>query len=109
MSSLVLPQNWFHVHVACRLKNYFGFKNKYTFTSMVLIAYCKRFLQLTTGVPGRTHDAQLLRYSTLFKDIQSGGGLPSKSKILGDFGEMPLVTIADAAFPHLKWFLKCFN
>ena len=76
---------------------------------MVLIAYRKRFLQLTTGVPGRTHDAQLLRYSTLFKDIQSEGGLPSKSKILGDFGEMPLVAIADAAFPHLKWFLGDFG
>ena len=55
-----------HVHVACRLKNYFSFKNKYTVTSMDLIAHNKRFLPLTTGAPGSTYDARLLRYSTLF-------------------------------------------
>ena len=56
----------FHVHVACRLKNYFSFKNKYTITSMGLIAHNKRFLHLTTGASGSTHNTQLLRYSTLF-------------------------------------------
>ena len=54
----------FHVHVACRLKNYFSFKNKYTITSMDLIAHNKRFLHLTTGASGSTHDTQLLRYYT---------------------------------------------
>ena len=56
----------FHVHVACRLKNYFSFKNKYTITSTGLIAHNKRFLHLTTGASGSTHDTQLLRYSTFF-------------------------------------------
>ena len=44
-----------------------------------------------------THDPRLLSYSTLFKDAQSGDGIPKKSKSLGDFGETPLVTIGDTA------------
>ena len=65
---------------------------------MGLIAHNKRFLHLTTGASGRTHDARLLRYSTLFKDIQRGDGIPNKSISLGDFGEIPLVAIGDTAF-----------
>ena len=78
-------------------------------TSVGLIAHNKRFLHLTTAVPGITHDAQLLRYSTLFKDIQNGGGIPSISIILGDFREITLATIGDSAFPRMEWLLKCFN
>ena len=76
---------------------------------MGLIAHSKRFLHLTTGAPGSTYDARLLRYSILFKDIQRGDGIPNKSIILGDFGEIPLVTIGDTAFHRLEWLLKCFN
>ena len=45
-----------------------------------------------------------LRYSTLFKDIQSGGGIPNKSIILGDIGEIPLANIGDTAFPTWNGF-----
>ena len=36
----------FQVRLDCRLKSYFSFKNKYTITSMGLIAHNKRFLHL---------------------------------------------------------------
>ena len=45
-----------------------------------------------------------LRYSTLFKDIQSGGGIPNESIILGDIGEIPLANIGDTAFPTWNGF-----
>ena len=76
---------------------------------MNLIAHNKRFLHLTTGAPVSAHDARLLRCSTLFKDIQSGGAIPKKSIVLEDFGEISLVTIGDTAFPCLERLLKCFN
>ena len=41
--------------------------------------------------------------------MKSGAGIPNKSIILGDFGEIPLVTIDDTAFPRLERLLKCFN
>ena len=75
----------FHVHVASHLKNYFSFKNKYTFTSMGLVGYNKRFLHLTTGAPGSTHDARLLRHTSLFREITNG------------------------AFSRLQWLVKGYN
>ena len=36
--------------------------------------------------------------------MKSGAGIPNKSIILGDFGEIPLVTIDDTAFPAWKGF-----
>ena len=99
----------FHVHVTCLLRNYCSFKSKHTITSIGLITHNKRFLHLTTDAPGSTHVAWLLRYSTLFVGIQSGGGIPNKYIILGDFGEIPLVTTDDTAFSCLEWLLKCFN
>lgn len=99
----------FHVHVASHLKNYFSFKNKYTVTSMGLVGYNKRFLHLTTGAPGSTHDARLLRHTSLFRDITNGAGIPNKCINLGEAGEIPLVTIGDSAFPRLQWLVKGYN
>ena len=99
----------FHVHVATRLKNHYSFKHKYTLSNMGLVGYNKRFLNLTCNAPGSTHDARLLRRSKIYRDIQAGGGLPNKSVDLGDdFGEIPLVTIGDTAFPLFSWLLKAF-
>ena len=53
--------NGFHVHVSTDLKNYCSFRNRYSITNMGLIGCNKRFLYLTAGAPGSTHDAHLLR------------------------------------------------
>ena len=100
----------FHVHVSTGLKNHYSFKNRYTITNMGLIGYNKRFLALTAGAPGSTHDARLLRRSKAFTDIVSGNALPDKAIILSeDIGDIPLITIGDSAFPRYSWLLKMFN
>ena len=38
-----------------------------------------------------------------------GGAIPRKTLNLGDFGEIPLVTIGDSAFPSYPWLLKCYS
>ena len=76
---------------------------------MGLIGHNKRFLHLTTGAPGSTHDARLLRHSSLYKDISNGDGIPNKSIDLGDAGKIPLATVGDSAFPRLSWLIKGFN
>ena len=101
--------NGFHVNVATRLKNYFSFKNKYTVMNMGLVGFNKRFLHLTTGAPGSTHDARLLRHSALFQKIVNDDAIPNKAIDLGDAGVIPLVTIGDSAFPRLPWLIKGFN
>ena len=39
---------------------------------MELVGYIKRFLNLTAGAPGSTHDARFLRNTDLFKQIVNG-------------------------------------
>ena len=56
----------------------------------------KRFLALTAGAPGRTHDARLLYFTKIFKEIIPGDAIPDKAINLdNEFGEIPLVTIGE--------------
>lgn len=100
----------FHVHVTTNLKNFYSFKNRYTITSMGLVGCNKRFFYLTTGAPGSTHDARLLRNSPIFTQICKGEKIPKKTICLDEeIGDIPLVTIGDSAFPSLEWLIKSFN
>ena len=77
---------------------------------MRLVGYNKRFLNLTVGAPGSTHDARFLRNTGLFKQILNAQGLPDKTVDLGDeYGKITLVTIGDSAFPRFSWLLKNLN
>ena len=68
---------------------------------MALVGYNERILDLTVGAPGNTHDARFLRNIGLYKKIISGGGLPNEFVDLGTpYGEIPLVTTGDSAFPR---------
>ena len=69
---------------------------------MVLIRCNKRFLHLTKGAPGITHDAHLMRHKSLFKNRANGEGIPNKSISLGDSGLIPLVAVSGSSFPRLQ-------
>ena len=68
-------------------------------TNLGLISYNKRFLYAAVGAPGSTHDARLLRHTSLYKEVISGGAIPYRQRVLGDFDTVALVTIGDNAFP----------
>ena len=74
-----------------------------------LIGHNKRFLYLTTGAPGSTHDARLLRHTTIFHPIENYVDIPNKTIDLGEAGEIPLITPGDSAFSSLTWLIKGFN
>ena len=81
----------FHVNIT-HLKNHYSFKNKYTVSSMSLVGHNKRFLHLTTGAPGSTRDARLLRHCSLFRTICNGGGILNKTVSLENgLGTLPRV------------------
>ena len=91
----------FHMHIATKLKNYHSFKNKYTISSMGVIGHNKRFLHVTTGTPGSTHDARLLHHTTLLCQSENDGVIPNKTIDLGQAGEIRLITVGESAFPRL--------
>ena len=99
----------FHVYINSQLKNYFSFKKRYSMTNLGLIGYNKRFLYAAVGAPGSTHDARLLKESSIYSDFISGNVIPDCVVQLGDFGEIPLVTIGDSAFPQFAWLIKAYN
>ena len=61
------------------------------------------------GAPGSTHDARLLKESSIYSDIINRNVIPARVIKLRDFGEIPLVTIADNAFPQFASLIKAYN
>ena len=59
-----------------------------------LVRYNKRFLYCGVGAPRSLHDSRMLR-STLYEETILGN-IPDKGITLGDFRNMPLVTIGDS-------------
>ena len=100
----------FHVYATTKLKNFYSFKKRYSISNMGLVSYNKRFLDVTVNAPGRTHDARLLRSTKVFNDIVDRRVIPDKAINLGEsFGEIPLATVGDSAFPRYTWLIKGFN
>ena len=82
-SSCASAWDAFRVHLATNLKNNYNFKNKYLISRTGLSGHNKRFLHLTTGTSGSTHDARLLRHTTLFRQIENDAAILNKSIDLG--------------------------
>ena len=73
------------------------------------MSYNKRFLYAGVSAPGSVHDSRLIKSSSIFERIMNGDAIPKSTFSLGDFVEVPLVTIGDSAFPSYTWLLKCYN
>ena len=57
----------------------------------------------------RAHNARMLKDSSFFDEFLSGIAFPDWKANLGDFGDIPLVTIRDSAFPRFSWLIRCYN
>ena len=99
----------FHILVNSQLKANFSFKKKYTVNNLALTSYSKKFLYAAVGAPGSTHDARMLKESSFFDEVLSGRALTDPKINLGDFGDIPLVTTGDSAFPPFSWLIKCYK
>ena len=98
----------FHVHVSSKLKSFYGFKKRYSMSNLGLVEYNKRFLCCSVGAPRSTHDSRMLRGTSLYEKTISEN-IRDKGITLGDFGNIPLVTIGDATFPKHAWLLKGYS
>ena len=90
----------FHVYVSTKLKNYFSFKKRYSVSSMGFIASNKRFLWAAVGAPGSVHDSRLLKSRDLFAEIQQGHVFPNTVLRTREYGDIPITTVGDSAFPR---------
>ena len=99
----------FHVYISTKLKNYFSFKKRYSVSSMGFIGSNKRFLWTAVGAPGSTHDSRLLRSCPLYNKIQEGKVFPNTSLNVRKYGNIPVTTVGDSAFPRHTWLMKPYN
>ena len=37
------------------------------------------------------------------------GAIPDRTFTLGDYGDIPLVTVGDSAFPRFSWLIECYE
>ena len=95
--------------MSSKLKSFYSFKKRYSMSNLGLLGYNKRLLYCSVGAPGSTHDSRMLRTTSLYEKIISGNIIPDKGIALEDFGNIPLVTIGDTAFPKHAWLPKCYN
>ena len=51
----------------------------------------------------------MLKGSSFFDKVLSGRALPGRKINLGDFGDIPLVTIGNIAFSRYSWLIKWYN
>ena len=98
----------FHVYVSSKLKSYFSFKKRYSMSNLGLVSYNKKFPYCAVRAPGSTHDARMLRNSAIYQKIVTGHAIPDRVINLGEHEKIPLVTVADTAFPKHAWLIKVF-
>ena len=41
--------------------------------------------------------------------ILNGGAIPDRKIMLGEYGEISLVTVGDSTFPRFSWLIKCYD
>ena len=99
----------FHVYICSNLKNFYSRQKRYSVTNMGLIAAKKRFLWAVVRAPGSMRDSTLLKSSPIFSRIESGHVLPNCQMNLPGFGNIPLATVGDSAFPARPWLMKAYE
>ena len=77
---------------------YFNRKQDYSFVIQGVADASFKFLDVSTGYPGRIHDARILRLSKLQREIDQGTWLNGPSKRIGGSEIGPLL-VGDSAYP----------
>ena len=99
----------FHIYISTKLKNFYSFKKRYSVTNMGFIGQNKRFMWAAVGAAGSTLDSRLLKNCNIYSDINNGLVFPNNSLSLSSYGEIPIATVGDSAFPSSPWLLKPYN
>ena len=88
-------------------KEYHNFKYFYSIVLMALVDSHYRFVWVSCGFPGNSHDALVFKSTDLWRRIQ-GGYIPQMGKSIDDV-IVPPVIVGDSAFPLCTWLMKPFT
>lgn len=79
-------------------KEYHNFKNFYSIVMMAIVDAKDRFVWVSIGFPGNSHDSIILQSTQLSTDITENNLIPFIAKNIGNVTVNPLI-LGDPAFP----------
>ena len=88
--------------------DYFSRKQCHTITTQAVVGADLLFLDVVTGFPGSSHDAQNLRNTSLFRKSESREILSKPKDAIKSSKTRPLI-VGDGAYPLLPWLLTPFQ
>jgi hypothetical protein len=89
-------------------KEYHNFKDFYSIVMMAIVDAKDRFVWVSIGFPGNSHDSVILQSMQLWTDITEKNIIPSIGKKVDDVIVNPLI-LGDSAFPFRIWLLKPYG
>ena len=88
--------------------DYYNRKGWYSIILQGLVDSNYKFIDINIGWPGKVHDARVFSNSSVFTKGQNGSLFPAdRSKVINGV-KVPVIIIADAAYPLLPWIMKPF-
>ncbi len=103
-----------HIPIKCppggqeACKEYHNFKNFYSVVLMSMVDAKYRFVWVSCGYPGNSHDSIILQSTSIWSSIKDGKFLPHFSQ-KEDGVHIPPLVLCDSPFPFDSFFLKPYR
>lgn len=103
-----------HIPIQCppggeeACKEYHNFKNFFSIVMMAIVDAAARFMWVSVGFPGNSHDSIIFQSTQLWSDITEKKVIPEISQNFQGTDIYPMI-LGDSAFPFRIWLMKPYS
>ena len=103
-----------HIPIQCppggeeACKEYHNFKNFFSIVMMAIVDAAARFMWVSVGFPGNSHDSIIFQSTQLWSDIMEKKVIPEISQNIQGTDIYPMI-LGDSAFPFRIWLMKPYS
>ena len=103
-----------HIPIQCppggeeTCKEYHNFKNFFSIVMMAIVDATARFMWVSVGFPGNSHDSIIFQSTQLWSDITEKKVIPEISQNIDGTDIYPMI-LGDSAFPFRIWLMKPYS
>ena len=89
---------------------YYNYKHNFSIVLLAIVDANYRFLYVDVGCNGRVSDGGVFGHCSLYQELDSNNlNIPTSKQLPGVSDELPLVLVADDAFPLKSYILKPYS